>query len=237
MKALLTNAILLAAASTAPATSMLRADFSYSETTQTTGAREHISSTNLIKGNRRAILTKGHISIIDLDRETITDVDLSKKTYSMKPFAPMKTTDPRNFKVSVKSTGQSKSIGVLNAKEVLVTMTTEGADAAQEVTLDAWMATVPGYDEVKEFQRKLGEKLGGTLRSGRPETLPGFNEAGKQLNKLEGAPLQYTVKISGLMETKTVLTGFSAGPVDASKFEVPVGFQKVEPQSSRAFLR
>src|SRR5207237_95621 len=71
----------------------LRADFSYQETTQMTGgalvkilrlggpftrkAREPIVSTVLIKGNRMATLGKENSTIIDLDKETITEINLS----------------------------------------------------------------------------------------------------------------------------------------------------------------
>jgi hypothetical protein len=63
---------------------------------------------------------------------------------------------------------------------------------------------VPGYDEVREFHRKLGEKIGYAFGSGmsqlamtRPETLQGFAEAAKEINKAEGVPVQSTMKMGG----------------------------------------
>ncbi len=74
----------------------MRADFTYQETTQMTGgalvsmmkmagpfargAREPIVSTHIIKGNRMATISKDHTSVIDLDKETITNIDSDKKT-------------------------------------------------------------------------------------------------------------------------------------------------------------
>jgi len=85
---------------------LVRADFTYQETTQMTGgsmvtmlralgpltrsAREPIVSTHIIKGNRMATVTKDRISVIDLDRENITTIDTAKKTYSVMTFAEMK---------------------------------------------------------------------------------------------------------------------------------------------------
>jgi hypothetical protein len=85
---------------------ILRADFTYQETSQMTGgalvntlkalgpltraAREPIVSTHIVKGNRMATVTKDRVSVIDLDQETITTIDTAKKTYSVMTFAEMK---------------------------------------------------------------------------------------------------------------------------------------------------
>ncbi len=242
----------------------LRADFTYQDTTSITGgavytmlralgpftrgAREPIVTTNVIKGNRMATIAKDRITIIDLDKESITEIDVPKKTYSVLTFAQMKQAmedamaraqqeqakqekakqekskqapDTSNveakFKVSAKATGQSKTVGVLEAKETLITMTLEATDkdsgqtGAMNITVDSWLATVPGYDEVKEFHRKMGEKLGYAFGSGlaqtammtRPEALQGFAEAAKELNKVSGTPVQSVTKIGGSGDPST----------------------------------
>jgi len=177
---------------------LLRADFTYQETTQMTGgalvetlkalgpltraAREPIVSTHIIKGNRMATITKDRVSVIDLDKETITTVDTAKKTYSVMTFAEMKQAmedaatrmqarqQKKNdqgddvqaqFKVSAKTTGQAKTVQGLSAKEMVITMAMEGKNAktgdsgAMEITTDAWYAPVPGYGEAKEFNLTL----------------------------------------------------------------------------------
>ena len=270
-------ACVLAAAPHAP----LRADFSYQEATQLVGGPLQKPTTYLIKGNRVAALTKDHIRVTDVDREIVTEIDLVKKTYLVTTFAQIK--QGRNnvdakFKVSKKATGQSKPIGVLNTDELSITMTREDVD--NQIVIDSWMATVPGYDEVKELQRKLGQKLGYAFGS-----LPGledmFDQVYKELNKAVGVPIEFSVKQGdaaavsappppappaatgvagalgrlggiaglgrkkntadrpaatpspeGLVETTTQLTNFSAGPADASKFEVPTGFKKLEPAAA-----
>jgi len=71
------------------AAASLRADFSYQETVQVTGG-DSVTVTHLLKGNRRADLTKGHVTVFDLDRATVTEIDLSKKTYSVISFDDLK---------------------------------------------------------------------------------------------------------------------------------------------------
>jgi hypothetical protein len=269
----------LLAASCAP----LRADFSFQEATQIAGGPAQKPITYLIKGNRLAALTKDHIRVTDLDREIVTEIDLVKKTYLVTTFAQVKQgrgTDSveAKFKVSKKATGQSKPVGVLNADELLITITREDIDSV--IAVDSWMATVPGYDEVKDFQRKLGQKLGYAFGS-QPGLEDMFDEVYKELNKAVGVPIEFTVRrgdaaavsaprpeappaptgVSGalgrlggiaglgrkksptdqpavspasgsLVETSTQFTNFSGGPADATKFEVPAGFKKLEPPAA-----
>jgi len=341
----------------------LRADFTFQQTSQMTGgalfdmmkalgplagqAREPQVSTTIVKGNRMARISKNSVNIIDLDKETVTEIDTAKKTYSVVTFAQMKqamedamaraqnaraqnarskTAAPADnpnvdtsFDVSAKATGQTKTVSGLEAKEMLITMTmqatTQATDAnpaqsgAMNIVNDSWMASVPGYDEVKEFYRKMGEKMGYLYGSGmaslgamRPETLKGFEEVAKEMAKVEGVPVESTMKMLGqggtgsggsqasqssrqnssnsspdvgaaaagaalgrlglggfgrskknndpppqqqppqgapgdppqtpqagaLIEMTTAMSGFSAGPADGSKFEVPAGYKQVE---------
>jgi hypothetical protein len=212
-------AILLAGAACA------RADFSYQETTRIVGPSVDVRTvaTHLIKGNHMATVTKDHISIVDADNDTITEVDLAKKAYSVKTFAQIKEAAAkpsveRQFKVQAKSTGQSKAIGVLNAKELLITMTVEGAtdSAGDQILVHAWVAAVPGFDDLKAYQINLGKKLGYAF--GLP---PEFEEVGKQINQLEGSPIEYSVRAGDAaalaLQTQTQIppeTSFLANALD-----------------------
>ncbi len=323
----------------------LRADFTYQQTGQMTGgalydllklagpfsrqAREPIVSTVIVKGDRMANVAKDHTQVIDLDKETITEIDPAKKQYSVVTFAQMKQAMDdaiaraqnqkaqkggdagnapnieANFSVSAKSTGQSKTVSGLSAKEAVITMKLEGTNTdtgqsgSMTIVEDAWMAEVPGYDEVKAFHKKMGEKMGYLFGSGmaqmgmqRPETLKGFAEVSKEMSKAQGVPVETVMKMGGegtgtdacaaqqsqqkqnspsvgaaasaalgrfglgkkqndqqqappanqsqsqsganssacamLMEMTSSLSGFSTGPADTSKFEVPAGYKQVE---------
>ncbi len=242
MRKLLSCLILLSAGAT------LRADFTYQETTQMTGgalltmmrfggpltkqAREPILSTHMIKGNRMVTTTRDRSTVIDLDKESITTIDLSKKTYSVMTFAEMKqmmedarqrmeqgrsqnkgSGDPNveaDFKVSAKATGQSKTIQGLNAKEVLITMAVEGTNTktgdsgAMTISTDTWMADVPGYDEVKNFHKRMAEKMGYLFGSDmaqmgmtRPDVTKGFEQVAKEMGKMDGVPVASVIKMGG----------------------------------------
>lgn len=149
----------------------LRADFTYTETTQITGgsmlsmmkmagafskqakqASDPIASTVVVKGNRMARISADHTEIIDLDNETMTNIDSLKKQYTIITFAQMKqqmdaamakakaqqaksapsqpeasNTDVK-FSVHVRNTDAKKDVAGLNASEAILTMTMDATD-------------------------------------------------------------------------------------------------------------
>jgi len=156
-----------------PAT--LRAsDYTYQQTTQITGGSllkmmktvgvfssqarhmgDPVVSTIYLKDNRLANVTPENIQIIDLDRETITQIDITKKTYTVTTFAQMKQAmedarakmqqqaakqqpqpaanpDAQNVKMSfdvkVRDTGAQKQISGLDSKEAIMTMLMKATD-------------------------------------------------------------------------------------------------------------
>lgn len=218
----------------------LRADFSYKSKTQLTGgtlfnaalamgpaareATKPVVTTHLIKGNRMATLTKDHTTVVNLDNETILEIDFSKKTYFSLTFTQMKQvldqamkeaiagrskSSDGTFQVASKSTGRTRSIGVMNAKEMVVTMTIEGASKEAEETVtnilvDSWTLTVPGFGEAEDLRRKLGGKLSYAYASGmfkigmlKPELLPGFEELAKVISQVDDMPVESLVRMGG----------------------------------------
>src|ERR1700676_863885 len=144
------------------------ADFRYDETTQITGGTvvsmvkfvgflskdaqktmDPITSAVLVQGNRMARINPDQTEIIDLDKETITNIDHKKKQYTVMTFEQMKqrmeeamknakeqqakakpsqtqgndAPPPKmNFKVSVRSTAATKNVAVLDAKESILSI-------------------------------------------------------------------------------------------------------------------
>ncbi len=147
------------------------ADASYQETTQITGGSmvdglksvsflsksmsnmfAPMTTTTMVHGNQKAVVSKDSIEITDLDRETITHVDTVHKTYTVVTFAEMrqafanmpkqmeqaqekakeaqtqqaaqqpKTDLQTSFDVSAKNTGVTKEVNGLTAQEQVVTM-------------------------------------------------------------------------------------------------------------------
>lgn len=152
------------------------ADFRYEETTKITGgamvgmmkfagafskdakqAMAPNTSIVVVKGNRMAHINQLNTEIIDLDKETITNIDHHKKHYTVMTFQQMKqqmldaqkkaqqqqakekgkeqppatnNTPPPDmkFKVNVRNTGSTKTIAGLNTKESILSMAMEGTD-------------------------------------------------------------------------------------------------------------
>ena len=164
-----------------PAT-LLAADYTYQQTTQITGGSlmkmmktvgvfssqaRHIGdpvvSSIYLKDNRLANVSSDNIQIIDLDKETITQIDVQKKTYTVMTFdqikqaienaraqmqqqaAQQQTTaqpaanpDAQNVKMSfdvkVRDTGAQKEISGLQSSESILTMTMNATDTQTQQT-------------------------------------------------------------------------------------------------------
>lgn len=216
----------------------LLADFSYQEKSTITGgaiasmmkvvgvfskaAREPIQSTVSVKGDRMMHRSATHASIIDLNSQTITNIDFQKKQYSVATFDDMKRMMAEmqqkmehqkadngdnvqmDFKVSPKNTGNTKEIGGYNTKETVFTMemqatdATKGQQGSMVITSDMWIApSVSGYNEVRDFYKRMAEKLdwtpGGNMFMSQPQAARGMAEVYKQVGKLDGMPVFQTI--------------------------------------------
>lgn len=214
----------------------LMADFSYEQSTKITGgvmagmmkvagvfsksAREPIVSSVAIKGDRMVTFTAKSASVIDLAKETMTEINFDKKQYSVMTFAEfaqmmeelakdMKKKDgaEMNLKVSVDDTGQTRNVSGLDTRQMIVKMIMEGKDAesgkkgGMTITADMWIASkMPGYDEVTSFQTRMAQKLTfapgtGLGAFGGPEAAKAFREIYKEGAKLNGMPVVQYIKM------------------------------------------
>jgi hypothetical protein len=115
------------------------------------GAREGVTSTVAVKGNRKVTSTDKTSQIIDLNEEKIYDLDLNRKTYKVTTFAELrrrmeearrkaaedagkeerrpssgeaqKPEKEVEVDFSVKNTGQTKAINGFDTKQTLMTIT------------------------------------------------------------------------------------------------------------------
>jgi len=218
------------------AAAVLPADFTYQETSTITGgmvasmmkvagvfskqAREPIQSTVSVKGDRMLHRSQMHASVIDLSSQTITSIDLQRKTYSVMTFDEMKQALENmqqrmkkndqgqvNFKVEANATGKTKQVGGFDCKEMILKMTMEGTDEKGQkggmvVTTDMWIApAAPGYQEVRDFYRRMAEKLnwtpGGNMFMANPDAAKGMAEVYKEVAKLDGVPMQQFINMGG----------------------------------------
>ena len=226
----------------------LRADFSYDQTSKITGgmmagmmkmagtfskaAREPMASSVYVQGDRMAHVNGRRTQIIDLKAQTITEVDMEKKTYSVMTFEQMKRmmeqmsqkmADKKaehpeaqfKFKVSVKDTGVKKTVNGFDTKEAIMTLQMEGKDQQSgqtgdlSIVSDMFLAPkVAGYEEVRNFQMRMAEKLNWTPSAGgfgaamQPGAGEGMAELAKEASKLDGIPVHQLMRM-GSMEAIT----------------------------------
>jgi hypothetical protein len=221
-----------------PAGSLL-ADFSFEQTSRITGgmmagmmkvagvfsksAREPMRTTVAVKGDRMVHWSPTQATVMDLAKETITNIDFQKKQYSVMTFAEMaqvmeqaarKMQDARKegqgevqFKVSVDNTGQTKQIAGFEARQMIMKMIMEGTDqksgekGSLAITTDLWIAPrVTGYEEIAEFHKRMAQKLtwtpnAGALMMGRSDMAKGMAEVYKEAAKLDGTPVLQIVRM------------------------------------------
>jgi hypothetical protein len=233
---------LLPVCATFLAAGTLFADFSYDQSSKITGgmmagamkvigvfskqATQPIKSTVAVKGDRMAHVGAETVQIIDLAKETITDVNLKNRTYSVMTFAQMVQAMDQmaqkaaaqpdnkkaevNFKASVKETGQTKVVSGFNTREVILTLVMESTDkesgnkGAMNVISDMWLApAVPGYNEVQSFYQRMGAKLSWTpgtsaFTQGRGDMAKAFGDLSKESAKLQGVPVLQVVSMGGV---------------------------------------
>lgn len=321
----------------------LLADFSYEQTSKLTGgamasmmkvagvfskqAKEPIRTTIAIKGDRMCTLSNNNAVVIDLAKETYTEIDFQKKNYSVMTFAEFKQflesmtkkqkqddSPAAKFNISVNETGQKRQISGFDTHEVILKMEMEVKDEKSKatggfvMTSDMWIAPkVAGYEEIANFYRRMAEKIdwapGGGMMTANSDVAKAWKELYKEGSKMNGIPVLQTIRMGGpagdgqaqqgeaaapqqqqearaekpsvggalggalggrlggfggfgrkkkpaeepqqaqpaqqapaqqqsapgsLLEMTSELSGFSAAPVDASKFEVPAGFKLVK---------
>ncbi len=274
---------LIAGSLLAPA--LLLADFTYTETTRMTGGAlmqmsralgvfskdlrrvgEPITSTVIVQGNRMAHVNDRTAQIWDLDKESITEIDFEKRTWSTITFAQMreamekamqraqqrmketqdkrKETEPQaelNYKFDVKETGKIQNINGVNAHEVLMTMTFEAKDkqsgqAGQLETMSSiWVTdSVPGYQELVDFQKRLALKMANALASpamagqammmaANPQFMTSVQKMAKEAEKLKGIHIKQITKM-----------GMNLDPAKASEVTDPATMQQEGPSIKEA---
>ncbi|MDQ1474506.1 MAG: hypothetical protein QOJ99_5986 [Bryobacterales bacterium] len=186
-----------------------------------------IQSTIAIKGNRMVHKTPDSATITDIDKETITHINYAAKTYSVSTFAQMKQAMDEMLRktqkgsaqpapdvsvdVKLRDTGQTKSINGNEVHEIVMTMAIQGKDAQSgargglDMVTDMWIApNVAGYQEVRDYYRRMGEKLswmpGTNPIMNRPDIARAMGEFYKEGSKLDGMPVISTMKVGGNVE-------------------------------------
>jgi hypothetical protein len=195
-------------------------------------------------------LDKETITNVDLDKHSYTEMTFDQMKQQMEKAmeqakerqakqqdapAPQPTSQPSDvdvkFKVNVRNTGAAKAVSGLDTTESILTMEMEGTDTtngqkgAFAITNDMWMTPeVPGYEELREFNRKLAMKMGevfagsgmaASFAAMNPGAARGMGELAGEVSKLKGIPVQQIMRM-GATANGDPLPAASEAPLPAT---------------------
>jgi hypothetical protein len=202
------SAITLAASLTASA------DFSYTTTQKATGgsmaamagAAADRNGKYYLKGQKMASVNGDVATIMDFGAQTITTINNTQKTYTVKEFSDLAADAPTaDLTADVKETGQKKNVNGFDASEVVITMNMDmepgrGAPTMKmQVEVDMWIAAdVPGASEMRDFFKKNASNFPWSAMmgsSGNPGMTKAMAQIQQQMAKMNGVPVEEIVRV------------------------------------------
>ncbi len=198
-------------------------------------------------------LDKETITRIDNDQKTYTVVTFQQMKQQMEEAArkareqqakaqkqpePSSTEPPpqMSFDVKVRNTDASRQVAGLNAKESILTMTLNAKDQKtgqtgnMAITNDMYMVPeVPGYDQVREFERKLALKMGSImspiftpqLAAMQPGSSQGMAEMVKEMSKLKGVPVLQIMRMGSTANGQPLPAASEAPLPESNSVQMP----------------
>lgn len=193
-------------------------------------------------------LDKETITSVDLQKHTYTEMTFEQMRQQMEMAAEKmkeqqakQTANPPSeqtstnvdvkFTVNVRNTGTTKQVSGLNTNESILTMQMEGTDktngqkGAFAITNDMWMAPeIPGYDELREFNKKMAIKMGdiftgsglsSSFAAMQPGMSQGMSDMVKEVSKLKGVPIEQVMRM-GVTANGEPLPAASEAPLPPS---------------------
>ena len=166
-----------------------------------------------VKGNKMARIGTLTSTITDLDAGTMTNINHTKKTYTVTTFEEMKQMQSRmksgdtnvDFNIKVDKTGNTKKIDGQAATEYLMTMTAKdaGAGGGMKVVSNVWLVpSEPGADEVRAFYKKVAAQYKDALTGGGSPmmggAMKGMAAASAQLTTMDGVAVETHMQVSGV---------------------------------------
>jgi hypothetical protein len=124
-----------------------------------------------------------------------------------------------SFDVKVRNTGVEKQVSGLSAHEAILTMTMKATDQKTQqsgnmaITNDMWLVPeVPGYQQVGEFYKRMGEKLGMMTAGGgfdmsrmlaqQPGATQAMSDMGEEMQKIKGVPVMQIMRMGSTADGK-----------------------------------
>jgi Domain of unknown function (DUF4412) len=223
------------------------ADFSYTTTRKTTGgmmaamagAAGPQTSKFYLKGQKMKIDHGGTSTILDFDAQTITTINTTQKTYSVKGFSDVAEGTKHadiDAKIDARETGQKKIVNGYNASELIMTMEVESAQARQlgkmQMEVDMWLsADVPGSQELHDFYQKNAGKFPWAAMgaAGNPGMQQAMADLQRKLASMHGVPVEQIVRMKA--------PGGAGGASADQMAQMQAGMAKACPQMQAAIAK
>ena len=156
------------------------------------------------------------------------------------PSADAQNVDVK-FKVKVRNTGASKDVAGLIATESILTMNADATDqksgqtGSLAMTNDMYLAPeIPGYEEVREFEKRYAVKLGTVISPAlspqmigmmqQPAASKGMSDMVEEISKLKGTPVLQVMRMGTTTDGTPLLAASEAplpvGPAPPSAGEI-----------------
>lgn len=157
-----------------------------------------------IKGQKMKVAIGSNINILDFDAQTVTTIRPGQQTYTVTPFSQLGDEVKRanvNTSVTVKETGQTKSINGYNAREVMMTMDIDSSQLQQfgkmQMEMDWWLSSdVPGASELHAFyQRNVNRFPWAALGGNNPSLAKGMADMQRKIAELGGVPVLQVIRL------------------------------------------
>jgi hypothetical protein len=179
------------------------ADFSY--TTVSKSPAGDRTSKHYIKGQKSITDDGDRMTIMDLDAQTMTTINKTQQTYSVKLFSELYNKSAAagmNVNADIKKTGQHKNINGFDAEEMVATMAMDnsqskqpGAKMQMQVEMHIWFASdVPGINEAHAFYEKNADRMPWAAMAGGNTSMA---EIQHKMATMHGIPVLTVMKMGG----------------------------------------
>jgi len=187
------------------------ADFSFTSTSKTGGAMGGMAgapsvSHHFYKGQKMKFDTGSTVMIMDMDARTITTLNPSSKTYTVRSMDDLmkQSGNMPDVKIDVKETGQKKMVNGFNASEVVMTMEMDppaGRAASMgkmQMEMDMWISDeVPGIAEMRSFYQRNADKFpwSAMANGGNPSMAKAIAELQHKMSQMKGVSVQQIMRV------------------------------------------
>jgi hypothetical protein len=172
--------------------SAARADFGY-VMTRKGGPGPGGETKYSYKGQKMKTDSGTTATILDFDAQTITTINNTKKTYTVRKFSDLgEVMTGADIQADVKDTGQHKTINGFNASQMMMTVQLEMQGMKGQMDMEIWVSPdVPGAQELHAFHQRNAAKFpyAAMSQGGNPGMSAAMANLQKKMAGLNGVPV------------------------------------------------